>query len=333
MSTISWGILGTARIATEKVIPPMQATTHCRVEAIASRDASRARTAASELGIPKAFGSYEDLLADPDIEAVYIPLPNDMHVAWATAAAEAGKHVLCEKPIALDASGAAQLLAVRDRTGVRIQEAFMVHTHPQWVRARDLVRDGDIGRLQAVQGFFSYHNDNPRDIRNVKAQGGGGMLDIGCYPIKTGRFVTGLEPTRVASVMEWDPGSGIDRLGSVILDFGGVQATFTYGTQLVPHQRMEFFGDRGRLTVEIPFNAPPDRPTRLYLDDGSALGGRNARTVEIETCDQYGVEADEFSRAILENAEPPIPLEDAVANMRVIDAAFRAAASGTWERP
>lgn len=333
MRKLTWGVLGTAKIAIEKVIPPMQASDCCQVDAIASRDEARAEAAARHLGIARAYGSYEALLADPAIDAVYIPLPNHLHVEWTIKAAEAGKHVLCEKPIALNAREAERLLEVRERTGVRIQEGFMVRTHPQWIRARELVRNGAVGRLQAIQGFFSFHKTDPKNIRNVPEFGGGGLLDIGCYPIATSRFVTGTEPQRVAALLDYDPTLGIDRLGSVLLDFDGVQASFTYGTQLVAYQRMQFFGDGGRLDVEIPFNAPADRPCRLHLDDGSDLFGAGIRTIDIEPCNQYGLQGDAFARAILEGDEPPIPLEDAIANMRTIDAAFRAGESGAWERP
>jgi predicted dehydrogenase len=331
---LRFGIMGTAKIAREKVVPPMRRSARCEVVAIASRDAALARETAGRLGIATAHGSYEALLADPAVEAVYIPLPNHLHVPWATRAAEAGKHVLCEKPVGLDAREAEALLAVRDRTGVRIQEAFMVRTHPQWLRARDLVRGGRIGALKAITGHFSYHLTDPANVRNVREWGGGGLLDIGCYPITTSRFVTGAEPRRVAALVDRDPSSGIDRLGSVLLDYDGVQCAFTYGTQTVPRQTMQFVGTEARLEVEVPFNAPDDRPCRLFLyDAGDKLGLAVAETVEIPACDQYGVMADAFAACALDGTEQPVPLEDSVANMRVIDAVFRAAERGTWERP
>ncbi len=328
MATLNWGILGTAKIAQEKVIPPMQAANHCRVTAIASRNADTARATAERLGIPRSHGSYEALLADPGVDAVYIPLPNHLHVDWTIRAADAGKHVLCEKPIGIDTQDAQRLASVQARTGVFIQEAVMVRTHPQWLKVRELVRDGAIGRLQAIHGIFSYHKTDPHNIRNVADYGGGGMLDIGCYPITTSRFVLGTEPQRVAALIEYDPDLGVDRLGSALLDFPGVQATFTYGTQLAPHQRMQFFGDTGWIDVEIPFNAPADRPSRLILTNGD---GR--QTIEVETCDQYGVQAERFAQAVLAGHPQPVPLADSLANMRVIDAAFRAGRSGRWEHP
>ncbi len=335
MRKLRFGVLGTAKIAREKVVPPMRQAERCEVVAIASRDEATARQAADALGIPTAYGSYEALLADPAVEAVYIPLPNHLHVPWTVRAAEAGKHVLCEKPVGVNAAEAEELIRVRDRTGVRIQEAFMVRTHPQWLRAREIVRSGSLGELRAIQGHFSYRLTDPTNVRNVLDWGGGGLLDIGCYPITTSRFVTGAEPRRVAAVIERDPATGVDRLGSVLLDYpGGVQGAFTYGTQHVPRQTMQFLGTEARLEVEVPFNAPNDRPCRLFLYDArDGLGGAVAETVELPTCDQYGIMADAFAAAVLDGTEQPVPLEDSLANMRVIDAVFRAAERGTWETP
>lgn len=333
MATLSWGILSTANIGLAKVIPAMQKGEHCRIDAIASRDLAAARQAADRLGIARAYGSYEELLSDPGIDAVYNPLPNHLHVPWTIKAAEAGKHVLCEKPIAITAEEAETLIAVRDRTGVRIQEAFMVRTHPQWLKVRDLVAGGAVGELRAVQGFFSYFNDDPANIRNMADIGGGGMLDIGCYPVTTARFVTGAEPTRVTAMIDRDPSTGIDRLGSALMDFPGVQASFVYSTQALPHQRMRFVGTRGMVEVEIPFNAPPDRPCRLTLDRGGSLFGEGIEIIDLPAVDQYAVAGDAFSRAILENTPQPVPLEDSILNMRVLDALFRSADSGAWEKP
>lgn len=333
MRKLRFGVLGTAKIAREKVVPALQRSKRCEVVAIASRDAGQARSVADLLGITGAHGGYEALLADPEVEAVYIPLPNHLHLPWATRAAAAGKHVLCEKPIGLDAREAAALLAVRDRTGVRVQEAFMVRTHPQWLQARDLVAGGRIGELRAIQGHLSYCNADPANIRNVAEWGGGGLLDIGCYPITTARFVIGLEPARVAALVERDPVLGVDRLGTVLLDFAGVQCAFSYATQLVPRQTMQFLGTAGRLEVESPFNAPDDRPNRLLLYDGRGRGLVVSETIEVAVEDQYAIMVDAFAAAVLDGAEQPVPLEDSVLNMQVIDAVRRAAERGTWERP
>jgi predicted dehydrogenase len=333
MEPVNWGIISTAKIGVEKVIPAMQKSRHCRIVAIASRDLAAAEKAAKKLGIRQAYGSYEALLADPKIEAVYNPLPNHLHVPWSIKAAEAGKHVLCEKPIALNAKEAEQLIVARDRTGKLISEAFMVRSHPQWLRVRELVREGRIGRLRAIQGFFSYFLTDPTNVRNQADIGGGGLYDIGCYPIVTSRFLFEAEPRRVVGLIERDPVLKIDRLASAILDYPEGQASFTCSTQLVPYQRMQIFGEKGRIAVEIPFNAPPDRPCRIFVDDGSQLGDGSARAESFEVCDQYALQGDMFSEAIRTGKPVAFPLEDAVKNMRVIDALFRSAKSGVWERP
>jgi predicted dehydrogenase len=327
---IRWGVLGAARIATRKVIPAMQRGQWSSVTAIASRDVARAQEAADALGIARVHSSYEDLLADPEIDAIYNPLPNHLHVPWTIQAAEAGKHVLCEKPIALNAAQARELVAVRDRTGRLIQEAFMVRTHPQWTAACDLARSGRIGELQSYAGFFSYYNDDPSNIRNVPEWGGGGLMDIGCYLVHTSRMVVGWDPVRVCALIERDPKLGVDRVTSIMLDFDGVQAIGTCSTQLVPYQRVQIFGTRGRIEIPIPFNAPPDRPTRILVDDGSDVEGAGAETIEFDTCDQYTIQGDLLSRAILDGQPAPYPLEDSIRNMRIIDALVESAAAGTW---
>jgi predicted dehydrogenase len=330
---VRWGVLGVANIAVKKVVPAMQRGEWSDVTAIASRDLQKAQRAARELHIPKAYGSYEELLADPEVEAVYNPLPNHLHVPWSIRAADAGKHVLCEKPISLSVGEAERLLAVRDRTGVKIGEAFMVRTHPQWLKTLELVRSGRIGELRSIAGFFGYHNRDPANIRNKREYGGGALMDIGCYPVTTSRFIFGEEPRRVLGLIERDPESGIDRLTSAVLDFPSGQAIFTCGTQITPYQRMQFFGTRGRVEIEIPFNAPPDRPCRLFLAEGSSGVGEGVETIEVGTCDQYTIQGDLFSRAVREDGRVPVPLEDAVKNMRTIEAIFRSAASGVWECP
>ena len=330
---VKWGVLSTAKIGVEKVIPAMQRGNFSEVVAISSRDAEKARSTADRLGIPRAFGNYDELLGDPEVEAVYNPLPNHLHVPWSIRAAEAGKHVLCEKPIGLSSEEARELVRARDRTGVKMQEAFIVRTHPQWLGAVQRLRDGLIGQLTAIQYVFSYFNRDPENIRNrIDIGGGGALMDIGCYPITTSRFVFGEEPRRVIGLIERDPEMKIDRLTSAILDYPSGQASFLCSTQMVAYQRAHFFGTEGRLEIEIPFAAPNDRPCRIFLDDGGLLAG-NLQTMEFETCDQYTVQGDLFSKAILEDSEVPTPLEDAVKNMQVIEAIFRSAESGHWEEP
>lgn len=328
---IRWGVLGVANIAVKKVIPAMQKGRFSEISAIASRDAARASQAAAQLGIPKSYGSYHDLLADPSIQAVYIPLPNHLHVPLSIKAAEAGKHVLCEKPLALTAEEVRQLIAVRNKTRVKIGEAFMVRTAPEWLRARELVRSGAIGDLRSTVSVFSYFNRDPKNIRNVPEIGGGAVMDIGCYPINISRFLFEREPVRVSALIDRDPEMNTDRLSSALLDYGTGHAIFTCSTQLVPFQRLQILGTKARIDMEIPYNIPPDRPSRIFIDDGSELAGRKARIEEFETSDQYTIQGDAFSRAILDNSDVPVPLENALGNMLVIEAVLRAGQSGRWE--
>jgi predicted dehydrogenase len=333
MKKLRWGVLGVAKIATAKVIPAMQAGELTTITAIASRNRGKAEAAARELAIPKAYGSYEELLADPEIDVIYNPLPNHLHVPWSIRAAEAGKHVLCEKPIAMSVAETRELIAARDRTGVTIGEAFMVQVHPQWERAVALVRGGSIGKLRAVTGNFGYFNPNPENIRNVPQYGGGGLMDIGCYPIKTSRMIFGEEPRRVAGVMFRDPALGTDTLTSAVLEYPSGQCVFTCSTQMVPSQSVQIFGTTGRIDFEIPFNALPGRVSRLRIDDGSDLTGANVKSEAFAPCDQYTLQGDLFSRAVVEHAPPPVPLEDSLRNMAVIEAIVLSSESGRWEAP
>jgi predicted dehydrogenase len=332
-SKVRWGVLSTAAIGVKKVIPAMQKGEWSEVIAICSRDRHKAQEAARTLGIARAYGSYEELLADTQIEAIYNPLPNQLHVPWSIRAAEAGKHVLCEKPLSMTVAEAKKLLAVRDRTGVKIGEAFMVRSHPQWLRVREIIASGRIGPLRSVIGAFSYFNRDPKNIRNIPEDGGGGLMDIGCYPINTSRFVFREEPSRVLGLIERDPEMKIDRLTSAILDFPSGQAIFTCSTQLVPYQRMQLLGTTGRIELEIPFNAPSDRPSRILVDDGRDLSGSGITSEQFPVCDQYTLQGDIFSRTVREGGEVPVSLEDAVKNMAVIEAIFRSAESGRWEKP
>jgi predicted dehydrogenase len=331
---VTWGVMSTAKIGVEKVIPAMQKSARCHIAAIASRDLARAESTAKALGIPRAYGSYEALLADPAIEAIYNPLPNHLHVPWSIRAMEAGKHVLCEKPIALNAVEGAQLLAARARTGRIVAEAFMVRQNPQWQRARDLARSGALGEVRAIQTFFSYFLLDPANVRNQADIGGGGLMDIGCYAILTARYVFGAEPLRVAALIDRDPTLRTDRLTSALMEFpGGRHLTFACSTQLAPHQRVTIAGTKARVDILIPFNAPNDRPCRIVIDDGSDLHGGGARVEEFPTADQYALQGDAFARVVRGEATLDYPIEDAIANMRVIDATFRAAASGAWATP
>lgn len=329
MANLRWGILSTADIGRRKVIPGILKADRCEVVAIGSRDAARARQVADELGIPAAHGSYEALLADPNVEVVYIPLPNHLHADWTIAAARAGKHVLCEKPLAMNAAEAERMLDVCAGEGVRLMEAFMYRLHPSWEEVRRLVEGGRIGRLLAVQSWFSYANDDPANIRNKLDAGGGALYDIGCYTINLSRMLFGTEPVGVRASVVREPGSGVDVLSSAILEFETGTATFTVSTRVEPDQRVHIYGTDGRISVEIPFNIPPDRPTRIVVTAGGDPPVAPAsETITFETADPYTVQAERFAAAILDGLPTPTPPEDAVANMRVIDRVFAAAAGG-----
>ena len=317
---VRWGVLGPAAIAVHKVIPAMQRSQHCEVVAIASRDAERATAAAEQMGIARHHGSYDDLLTDPDVEAVYIPLPNHLHAEWTLRAAAAGKHVLCEKPLALSAAQAAEMVEGCRAAGVLLMEAFMYRLHPLWLRVRDLVTSGTIGELEAIQVFFAYHNVDPANIRNIAEYGGGALMDVGCYAINVARWMFDAEPTAVSAAVRIDPRFGTDAVTSAVLDFGGRHATFTCSTQTEPDQRVHLIGSTGRLLVEIPFNIPPDLPTRIiHASGGDPPVAPGIDVIEVPAADPYTAQCDAFSAAIRDGSAVPIPPQDAVANMAVID--------------
>ena len=331
MKKVVWGVLSTAKIGMQRVLPGMQKSAWCDIRAIASRTAAGARKAADQLGIAKAYGTYEELLADPEIEAIYNPLPNHLHVPLTLQAAAAGKHVLCEKPIALNADEARQLQAAAGK--VLIMEAFMVRFHPQWLRARELVRRGDIGTLRAVQFLFCYANSDPSNIRNKADIGGGALYDIGCYPITAGRFFFEAEPQRGIALIDRDPEFRTDRLTSALLDFGsGRHLDFTVSTQCTPYQRVHLCGSKGRIEMQIPVNAPQGATADLFIDDGSSLAGAGVRTEIIPESDQYMLQGEIFSRAVRGEISLPYGVDNAIRGMRAIDALFRSESSGRWEK-
>lgn len=328
MTRIRWGILGTAKIAINQVIPAMKSGRFCTVAAIASRDPDRARRVAQKMGIPKAYGSYSALLGDSEIDAVYIPLANHLHVPWSIQTLDAGKHVLCEKPIGLNASEAKELLQVsHDHPDLKVMEGFMYKHHPQWKRAKQLCEEGKIGDLRHIRSIFSYFNMDPDDIRNKAQIGGGALLDVGCYCVSLSRYLLGSEPERVFGVMYIDGTFETDRTTSGILDFGQAVTTFTCSTQMARYQRVAVFGTDGRIEIEVPFTPPQDRPTRILSQaDGTT------KEILIDPCDQYSIQADVFSRAIIDGGELPNTLHDAVSNMDVIDKIVRSATLGTWSQ-
>jgi predicted dehydrogenase len=328
MKKVRWGILSTAKIGREKVIPAMQKGNYCDVVAIASRNIEQAKTTAANLNIPKVYGSYGELLKDTGIDAVYIPLPNHLHVEWAKKAIEANKHVLCEKPVGLTSAQAADLLeAAKQKPGLKVMEAFMYRFHPQWQQAKKVVADGKIGALKMVESFFSYYNVDMNNIRNKKDAGGGGIMDIGCYCISFARFMFEKEPVRVSAVVEYDPDSQVDRLASGILDFSTGTSTFTCSTQLMPYQRVNILGTDGRIEIEIPVNTPPDKQTKIWVHTKTG-----SKEIVFDPVDQYTIQGDEFSKSILNNTPVPVGLEDAVNNMKVIEAVFKSAGQNAWQK-
>jgi len=327
MEKLRWGVISTANIGLKKVIPGMQRGQHSAVTAIASREKGKAQNAAAALGIPKSYGSYEALLEDREVDAVYIPLPNHLHVPLSLSAIDAGKHVLVEKPVGLDAGEAQQLLdAAMQHPKLKVMEAFMYRHHPQWVKARELALTGQIGDLRTIHSFFSYHDVNPMNVRNMgDIGGGGGLMDIGCYPVSLSRFIFGAEPNRVVGHAEFDPVFKVDILASGILEFATGTATFTCSMQLSPYQRVSIFGTEGDIEIEIPFNAPPSGSHRVW----HRRGGQTT-TIEVGGHDQYTIQGDLFSKAVLDDTPVPTPLTDSVANMRVIDDLFRSSATRSW---
>jgi predicted dehydrogenase len=331
--TISWGVVGTAGIALNKVIPGMLKGSRGTISAIASRSSEKAAEAAASFGIPKSYGRYEDILADPSIDAVYIPLPNHLHVPWAVKALEAGKHVLCEKPIGLSAEEATTLIDARNRSGKQVLEAFMVRQHPQWLRVRDLVRSGRIGEIRLVQTTMSFFNIDPANVRNRADIGGGALYDIGCYAVLLARFVFGAEPIRAVSLIDRDPKLGTDRLTSGIIDFGdGRQLAFSCSTQLIRYQHVQIFGTSGRIEVPVSLNAPQGGATSIFIDATGAADESGITEEELPACDQYTLQGDMAAQIFLGEMQAPYPIEDAVLNMRVIDALYRSAETESWER-
>ncbi|HEU0222943.1 MAG TPA: Gfo/Idh/MocA family oxidoreductase [Paracoccaceae bacterium] len=320
MQPVRWGILGAAKIAREWVCPGIHASGSGIVAAVASRTAEKAAAVAENYPGARVFGAYEALLADPGIEAVYIPLPNSEHVAWTARALDAGKHVLCEKPIALKAEEIDGLIALRDRTGLLAAEAFMVLHHPQWQRVRELIAEGAIGEIRQVQGAFSFFNDDPGNIRNLAGLGGGALRDIGLYPCVVTRFVTGAEPEAVSATAEWD--RGIDATARASARFPGFVLDFYVSMRMAPFQVMHFHGTRACLTVEAPFNAGSYGDTVIALREA----GGTVRRERFPRADQYRAQAEALHASIRTGAPFPCPLEFSRANQRMIDMIYAAAA-------
>lgn len=323
-----WGVLSTAKIGRDQVLPAIADSDNGVLTAVASRDLSKARALADRFGAPHAFGSYEDLLASDTVDGVYVPLPTSQHLEWATKAAEAGKHVLVEKPLALNAADIAPLIAARDRNRVLVCEAFMVFYHPQWHKVRELIASGAIGRLRQVQGAFTYYNVDPNNMRNQVALGGGGLPDIGVYPTVTARIATGREPTRVQATVERDPNFGTDVYASVRADFGDFELSFYVSTQMSLRQSMSFHGDLGLIEVVAPFNAGTYDHARLELHNRTRTETTEFRFLGVS---QYRLQAEAFARAAQGGEAPTFSLESSVSNQKLIDAIYRAGETGGWE--
>ena len=329
MKPVKWGIISTANIGMAKVVPGMLKSTELEVVAIASRNLKRARQAAMDLGIAKSYGSYEEMLADPEIDAVYNPLPNHLHVPLTLAAARAGKHVLCEKPIAITAKEAALLR--KAPKGIYIAEAFMVRHAAQWLAVRERVKKGEIGDVRMINVVFAYFNRDPKNVRNMADIGGGGMLDIGCYPITVSRFIFAADPKAVTATIDRDPKFKTDRTAGGLADFGnGRHLSFSISTQTAPHQRVQIVGTKGRIEVEIPFNAPPDKPNRYFVQ-GMAMD--EGTWHEVPVSDQYMLQAEAFGRVVRKEEKPRWGIDDAIMSMKIIDAFFRSEKSRRWEKP
>lgn len=323
---IRFGVLSSAKIGLEHVIPALQKSQFCDVAALSSRNEQKAKTLCAKLGIEKVYASYDALLADPDLDAVYIPLPNHLHVPWAKKALEAGKHVLCEKPLALSSDEALELVEFSEQyPDLKIMEAFMYRHHPQWKMAKQLVEEGQIGTLRTIQSFFSYYNDDETNIRNIAEVGGGGMMDIGCYCLSLSRFLFGQEPKKVCGMVEMDPRFNTDTLFSGMLDFGVGSATFTCSTLLAPYQRVNILGTEGRIEIKIPFNAPNDEQCVLLVENGG-----HCQTYEFTICDQYSLQGDSLARSILGEKPVLTPLRDGWQNMVLLEKCLQSGVDRKW---
>ncbi len=332
MKKLKWGILSTAKIGIEKVIPGMLKSDLFEVAAIASRNHEQATNSATKLGIAKAYGSYDELIQDAEIDIIYNPLPNHLHVEWTARAIEAGKHVLCEKPLFILPDDSMALIKLRDKYNVKVGEAFMVKSHPQWVRVKEIVDSGDLGDVSLYNATFTYFNTNPDNIRNIAAFGGGALWDIGCYPVMTSRYLFGENPSRVFCEFKSDPKFRTDIFSTAILEFpSGKRANFTVSTQLAPYQRVHLLGTKKELEIQIPFNSPIDRPSVIKISDADILQ-ENLIKENIPTCDQYQLQAEAFTQAILNDTFVPITLEDAVDHCKIITALFDSAKKQGWVR-
>jgi predicted dehydrogenase len=338
MSAIRWGVLGVAAIALERTLPAMAKTPSARIHAIASRDPGRAQAAVEPFAGARAYGDYAALLADPDIDAVYIPLPNTLHLEWCRRALEAGKHVLCEKPLCLASDDIRRLIETRDRTGRRIEEAFGYRNHPQWTALRGLLVDGVIGRPTAAHGVIAKQFFDPDDIRNNPSRGGGALYDLGSYVISGFHQIFGRPPLRVVGAIDRDPRFGVDRLTSAILDYGDAQATLTVSSQAggsgwASQQQLFALGSTGWLRADFPYAQARPTACQIEIGEASGAGGLPTRRLTFEPVDQYALQIDRFSRLLLGQDVQSWPIEDALMTLAIIEAVFESAREGGWRAP
>jgi predicted dehydrogenase len=326
MEKVKLGVLGVSSHFLKRTLLPLKQSKNVDLYAVASRDAEKSKEAAEKFGIPKNYGSYEDLLKDPDVEVVFIPLPNHLHLEWIKKCADAGKHILCEKPLTMNALEAEEAVNYAASKGVILMEAFMYRFQPQWIRAKEICDVGEIGSIVSIQTIFSYNNPDPNNIRNIAEYGGGALMDIGCYAISVPRFILGIEPLRVISLIEKDKKFQTDKHTSALIDFGKTQVVFTVSTQTYPYQKVFIHGSAGNITIQIPFNTFVDVPAVITVQ--SSVGERN---IYFDPADQYGLQFEAFAEALRKNNPAPISPGDAVNNMKVIDAVFKSAESGDWE--
>lgn len=322
-----FGILSTANIGINHVIPAIQATDNCVVSAIASRDVKKARKIASRFGAPLSFGSYDELLACDEVDGVYIPLPTSQHVEWSLKAAAAGKHVLCEKPVALKSADIKSLILARDKHSVQVSEAFMVTYHPQWLKVRQLLSRGAIGNLRQVQASFAYFNVDAKNMRNMVELGGGVIPDIAVYPIVATRFATSVKPEKLCATVEFDPKFKTDRYANVQAKFDTFDLNFYVSTQMGLRQSIVFHGDKGFIELTAPFNSNiyEGDEVRLHNSDHS-----ESRVYRYTGIDQYQLQVEAFARAATGRKQELFSLEDSYSNQRVIDAIYQSAECADW---
>jgi predicted dehydrogenase len=325
MERVRWGVLGVSEHFIRRVVLPIKKSSIVELYGIASRSPEKAKNTAEKYGITRSYSSYDELLEDENIEAVYIPLPNHLHAKWIKKTADKGKHILCEKPLALTKDEAQESVDYAKSKGVLIMEAFMYRFHPEWQRVYELISVGEIGEVQSIYTFFAYNNPDPKNIRNNPDYGGGGLLDIGCYAVSISRFLLGKEPRKVISLIYNDSNFKVDILSSGIIDFGKARSLFTVATKLFSNQRVDINGSRGYINILIPFNIYPDVPAKVSIT--TSVG---TRTLEFFPVDQYGLEFESFSLSIRNNKSTPIPSDDIVNNQKVLDALFESAKTKSW---